>query len=195
VSSTGQLDFTTRYKEVAIVSIAVLFGSLVISQMRAGRPIVAAVAGGVVTAILLVLLLAQADDGSRKWLLPFNAMVVNWGVLILPAAIGARGLSLMLAARSEAAGRSTAGQRAGDVVQRVMPWVGTVLIVAALLLPWLPLGDRKQEKQIIDICTLVLIYVMLGWGLNIVVGLAGLLDLGYVAFYAVGAYTYAMLSV
>jgi len=37
-------------------------------------------------------------------------------------------------------------------------------------------------------------YIMLGWGLNIVVGLAGLLDLGYVAFYAVGAYTYAMLS-
>ena len=33
---------------------------------------------------------------------------------------------------------------------------------------------------------------MLGWGLNIVVGLAGLFDLGYVAFYAVGAYTYAI---
>ena len=40
----------------------------------------------------------------------------------------------------------------------------------------------------------ILIYVMLGWGLNIVVGLAGLLDLGYVAFYAVGAYAYALLS-
>jgi branched-chain amino acid transport system permease protein len=39
----------------------------------------------------------------------------------------------------------------------------------------------------------ILIYVMLGFGLNIVVGLAGLLDLGYVAFYAVGAYTYALL--
>ncbi len=39
-----------------------------------------------------------------------------------------------------------------------------------------------------------MIYVMLGWGLNIVVGLAGLLDLGYVAFYAVGAYSYALLS-
>ena len=37
-------------------------------------------------------------------------------------------------------------------------------------------------------------YIMLGWGLNIVVGLAGLLDLGYVAFYAVGAYTYALMS-
>src|SRR5258708_30323428 len=40
----------------------------------------------------------------------------------------------------------------------------------------------------------ILIYVMVGWGLNIVVGLAGLLDLGYVAFYAVGAYSYALLS-
>jgi ABC-type branched-subunit amino acid transport system permease subunit len=38
----------------------------------------------------------------------------------------------------------------------------------------------------------ILIYVMLAWGLNIVVGLAGLLDLGYVAFYAVGAYSYAL---
>ena len=42
--------------------------------------------------------------------------------------------------------------------------------------------------------SLILIYVMLGWGLNIVVGLAGLLDLGYVAFYAVGAYSYALLA-
>src|ERR1043166_9686426 len=40
----------------------------------------------------------------------------------------------------------------------------------------------------------ILIYVMLGWGLNIVVGLAGLLDLGYVAFYAIGSYTCALLG-
>ena len=46
----------------------------------------------------------------------------------------------------------------------------------------------------VDIATTVLIYVMLGWGLNIVVGLAGLLDLGYVAFYAVGAYSYALFA-
>ena len=45
-----------------------------------------------------------------------------------------------------------------------------------------------------DLATLALIYAMLGLGLNIVVGLAGLLDLGYVAFYAVGAYTYALLN-
>ncbi|WP_220719269.1 high-affinity branched-chain amino acid ABC transporter permease LivM [Agarivorans litoreus] len=46
----------------------------------------------------------------------------------------------------------------------------------------------------VDLATLTLIYVMLGLGLNVVVGLAGLLDLGYVGFYAVGAYTYALLS-
>src|SRR5262249_23474553 len=46
----------------------------------------------------------------------------------------------------------------------------------------------------VDTATTVLIYIMLGWGLNVVVGLAGLLDLGYVAFYAVGAYTYALLA-
>ena len=46
----------------------------------------------------------------------------------------------------------------------------------------------------LDLGILVLTYVMLGWGLNIVVGLAGLLDLGYVAFYAVGAYSYALLA-
>ena len=44
----------------------------------------------------------------------------------------------------------------------------------------------------VSILTTALLYVVLGLGLNIVVGLAGLLDLGYVAFYAVGAYTYAL---
>jgi branched-chain amino acid transport system permease protein len=46
----------------------------------------------------------------------------------------------------------------------------------------------------INIMTTALIYVMLGLGLNIVVGLAGLLNLGYVAFYAIGAYSYALLN-
>lgn len=46
----------------------------------------------------------------------------------------------------------------------------------------------------INIMTTALMYVVLGLGLNIVVGVAGLLDLGYVAFYAVGAYSYALLN-
>jgi branched-chain amino acid transport system permease protein len=66
--------------------------------------------------------------------------------------------------------------------------VGPAFAVLALVLPFIP-GVGRYE---VDLGILVLTYVMLGWGLNIVVGLAGLLDLGYVAFYAVGAYTYAL---
>ncbi len=46
----------------------------------------------------------------------------------------------------------------------------------------------------VDIATLTLIYVMLGLGLNVVVGLSGLLVLGYGGFYAIGAYTFALLN-
>ncbi|MEB6590608.1 MULTISPECIES: high-affinity branched-chain amino acid ABC transporter permease LivM [Pseudomonas] len=67
-------------------------------------------------------------------------------------------------------------------------WVILGLVVVALVWPFF--GSRGA----VDIATLILIYVLLGLGLNIVVGLAGLLDLGYVGFYAVGAYSYAMLS-
>jgi len=52
----------------------------------------------------------------------------------------------------------------------------------------------QSQKWIDNYAIQILIYVMLAWGLNIVVGLAGLLDLGYVAFYAVGAYTVALLG-
>jgi branched-chain amino acid transport system permease protein len=55
-------------------------------------------------------------------------------------------------------------------------------------------GLQGSLKWIDNFGIQILIYVMLAWGLNIVVGLAGLLDLGYVAFYAVGAYAYALLG-
>ena len=66
-----------------------------------------------------------------------------------------------------------------------------------LIFPWLALaltGQAGAIKWIDNFGIQILIYMMLGWGLNIVVGLAGLLDLGYVAFYAVGAYTYAIIA-
>jgi branched-chain amino acid transport system permease protein len=63
-------------------------------------------------------------------------------------------------------------------------------VAFAVVMKFLPITVR----YVLDISILVLTYVMLGWGLNIVVGLAGLLDLGYVAFYAVGAYSYALIA-
>ncbi|MCI2808787.1 high-affinity branched-chain amino acid ABC transporter permease LivM [Eoetvoesiella caeni] len=65
--------------------------------------------------------------------------------------------------------------------------VGLCALLLAVSLPFI--ADRAQ----IDIATLALIYIVLGLGLNIVVGFAGLLDLGYVGFYAIGAYAYALL--
>ncbi|MFT3986958.1 high-affinity branched-chain amino acid ABC transporter permease LivM [Aestuariivirga sp.] len=73
-------------------------------------------------------------------------------------------------------------------------FVGPALLLFAIALPFLASLTGTRERQIMDLSILILTYIMLGWGLNIVVGLAGLLDLGYVAFYAVGAYTYALLS-
>ena len=68
--------------------------------------------------------------------------------------------------------------------------VAPALLVFTLLVPVI----FYNQRYILDLGILVLTYVMLGWGLNVVVGLAGLLDLGYVAFYAVGAYSYALLA-
>lgn len=75
---------------------------------------------------------------------------------------------------------------------RVLPFIGK--LVAPLLLIIAAALPLISGRYTIDIGILVLTYVMLGWGLNIVVGLAGLLDLGYVAFYAVGAYSFGLLS-
>ena len=78
-------------------------------------------------------------------------------------------------------------QTALDFAGRAIP---PLLLIFTFLVPVI----FYNQRYILDLGILVLTYVMLGWGLNVVVGLAGLLDLGYVAFYAVGAYSYALLS-
>ncbi|MDB5642559.1 MAG: livM [Hyphomicrobiales bacterium] len=80
------------------------------------------------------------------------------------------------------------------MLARALPIAGVIALFAfpLVMLAWL--GPSGSLKWINNYGVQILIYVMLGWGLNIVVGLAGLLDLGYVAFYAVGAYSYSLLS-
>ncbi len=80
------------------------------------------------------------------------------------------------------------------VVSRGLP---PAALVALFVYPMMILsltGGGGALKWIDNFGIQILIYVMLAWGLNIVVGLAGLLDLGYVAFYAVGAYAYALIA-
>jgi branched-chain amino acid transport system permease protein len=71
---------------------------------------------------------------------------------------------------------------------------GVAFLILYPVIVYLTAGTSGGQKWIDNFGIQILIYVMLGWGLNIVVGLAGLLDLGYVAFYAVGAYSYALLA-
>src|SRR5512138_2406520 len=76
---------------------------------------------------------------------------------------------------------------------RHAPWIGMLLAgVALAVLPFaLEAGLSRTWVRVLDFA---LLYCLLALGLNIVVGFAGLLDLGYIAFYAVGAYTYALLA-
>ena len=71
-------------------------------------------------------------------------------------------------------------------------WIGMALIAIALVA--LPFVLAMAGTAWVRITNLALLFVLLSLGLNIVVGFAGLLDLGYIAFYAVGAYVYALLA-
>jgi branched-chain amino acid transport system permease protein len=114
-------------------------------------------------------------------------------VPVLIAFVG-RLILLLVWRRSGAGTRVRQGPSVMDRVARGVSasavYIMPVALLFAVALPFLSFSHR----YVIDTATSVLIYVMLGWGLNIVVGLAGLLDLGYVAFYAVGAYSYALLA-
>ncbi len=96
-------------------------------------------------------------------------------------------LALLAWKKSRPAGTPKPG-RITAVANKAGRYLTPVVLVLTITLPF------YAERYYVDLGVLVLTYVMLGWGLNIVVGLAGLLDLGYVAFYAVGAYSYALIA-
>jgi len=175
VPVAGGMQLGTRWPDLGVVVATVFAGRLGLSLARDGRAMLglALGLGGVAAGLLAPL--------------PTRTL----GVLV--AAAG--GVVALRAAASLARGRHdpfapAAGSRVAAALRRADPLVAPLLLAAALALPFLPFADRR----ILDLAVLVLTYVMLGWGLNIVVGLAGLLDLGYVAFYAVGAYSFALLA-
>ena len=78
----------------------------------------------------------------------------------------------------------------GAIAANVSRFLAPAFVAFALVVPIL----FYRNSYALGLASLIATYTMLGFGLNIVVGLAGLLDLGYVAFYAVGAYSYALLA-
>jgi branched-chain amino acid transport system permease protein len=129
-----------------------------------------------------------------------NELVLQprWGYVAIAVAAAFCGRLLYLLGANLAARRTPRVARSGSVAPA---WLGRAVSIVGLLVlvlyPWLALaitGRAGAVKWIDNFGVQILIYIMLGWGLNIVVGLAGLLDLGYVAFYAVGAYSTALLA-
>ncbi len=144
----------------------------------------------------LVLLRTDQSQGPNIVLTPRFGLVAIFVALVFGGRLLYHGL---LAHR---AGRPIIAQKAAPprIVTDGVPWSKVALYAfmgVALTYPAIMValnGGLNPSRYWVDLGILVLTYVMLGWGLNIVVGLAGLLDLGYVAFYAVGAYSYALLS-
>ncbi len=131
-----------------------------------------------------------------------NEMVLLARPGLLAAAVGlvflGRFLLALQASWRGAAGGEGGSKTGGGALGRWVEKYGLPLAIGFLLAyPPLVLGSVGAGgaiKWIDNFGIQILIYIMLGWGLNIVVGLAGLLDLGYVAFYAVGAYSYTLLA-
>ncbi|MEZ5812361.1 MAG: high-affinity branched-chain amino acid ABC transporter permease LivM [Rhizobiaceae bacterium] len=155
----------------------------------------AALAAGLVAVLGFYFLALRTDIAtgglvlSTRWGLYFSAIaIVFLGRLALNLFVFGRGDAMSGAMSKAASGVSSQFEGLGK-------WVGGALFALAIALPFLlTTFFPKQDRQYIDLAILIMTYIMLGWGLNIVVGLAGLLDLGYVAFYAVGAYSFALLA-
>ncbi|MEM7775511.1 MAG: high-affinity branched-chain amino acid ABC transporter permease LivM [Pseudomonadota bacterium] len=146
-----------------------------------------------VTAAFVVLLLCIPLIAFRTTDTPGGLVLETRWDLVATLVIVALVLQFVLRITKDTTNSSTATsvlKPVGQAVSSAIPYFGAAMVAFAIMLPFMPFSDR----YIMDLAVLVLTYVMLAWGLNIVVGLAGLLDLGYVAFYAVGAYSYALLA-
>jgi branched-chain amino acid transport system permease protein len=155
----------------------------------------AAVAGLLAFGLFLPLIGFQTVQNMRNEL----ELDTRWPLLLVFVAIvaGGRLLHALFVVPWRARRPHLPSPQAAAVAAAFAKWftpfaLGFVVVYPVLVLMTAGLGGAV--KWIDNFGIQILIYVMLGWGLNIVVGLAGLLDLGYVAFYAVGAYAYALLA-
>ncbi|PSJ59263.1 high-affinity branched-chain amino acid ABC transporter permease LivM [Pseudaminobacter soli (ex Li et al. 2025)] len=157
-----------------------------------------AIYAGLVSFGLFVLLIGlRTDQNIHNELI----LVQRWGLLAIVVGITMAGRFLFVAfAQPALARRKAEKSRTAHVevekgfVRRNFNSIAIALLFIYPVVMVLAFGFQGSLKWVDNFGIQILIYVMLAWGLNIVVGLAGLLDLGYVAFYAVGAYAYALLG-
>ncbi|PNG26332.1 high-affinity branched-chain amino acid ABC transporter permease LivM [Methylocella silvestris] len=154
----------------------------------------AAIAGAIMFGLCFPILAFRTDQNFSNELY----LLSRW-----PAVAFAVGLvfvlrfTMLLRAPRAARPQAPPSPTLAGALQRLARYAGGAGVLALIAFPLVMvalLGPAGAQKWIDNFGIQILLYVLLGWGLNIVVGLAGLLDLGYVAFYAVGAYAYALLA-
>jgi branched-chain amino acid transport system permease protein len=210
-----QMSYVTRYSDVIWAMLLIPAGRFLLTLTRFDRTLPALVLGGLgflylfgagVIGVLELPIYGEllvTVDPLQPDILPFEQPMVNviFGLgafFVFASAAKTRRRKTQGAQTLEV--REAAEARQASFARNLSTVLGPVLIGFAIVLPlincdWMPSWFQAcGSRSFVDSLILVMTYVMLGWGLNIVVGLAGLLDLGYVAFYAVGAYTYAKLS-
>lgn len=128
-------------------------------------------------------------DGTLSFAKPFQIWisVVIAAIVILTVYAANKGGVLLPVTRPAGVLTGKLKEKAKTFPTRM--WLA-IALAAALLYP-VVFSSRPSH----DVAINVLIYISLGLGLNIVIGLAGMLDLGYIAFYGVGAYSYALLNI
>jgi branched-chain amino acid transport system permease protein len=148
----------------------------------------AAISALVALGLFVLLIGVRTDQG------PTGALVITTRFGALAAIVAAVFVGAFL--------RATLWREANTAIGRFVPafiksaltgisvYAAAAFLAFALIVPIVFYSNR----YLLDLAILIVTYTMLGFGLNIVVGLAGLLDLGYVAFYAVGAYSYALIA-
>ena len=138
---------------------------------------------------LFVLLIGIRTDQGPTGALVFTTRFGALAAIVAAVFVGRLLLTLVWRRTRVSVGRLVpAAMRAAAA--RLGVYFAAAFLVVALVVPILFYDNR----YLLDLAILIVTYTMLGFGLNIVVGLAGLLDLGYVAFYAVGAYSYALIA-
>ncbi len=162
----------------------------------------AAVTAAVVAVLCvpIVAYLAKPGPSSALILLPRWELTFQLVLAAFFGSLAISGLAALNARRrlsaSGAAGGAASGARA-QTLASLAPYVPRAGLAALVLYPALIValvGWSGAIKWVDNFGVQILIYVTLAWGLSIVVGLAGLLDLGFIAFAAVGAYTYTLIA-
>ncbi|KZB60755.1 high-affinity branched-chain amino acid ABC transporter permease LivM [Thalassospira sp. MCCC 1A02491] len=191
------LELAVRWDLVLIAIGSTVVGRLALIMRREGMSRIVQALLITVTAVAVFEMFVRFRDMDDRWASPVVLDMAFGSVLSTVVAIAFVAIVFAIAyfsMKEKGAVEVDESAKLSSKIQLVYrsntKKIGLVGIIFFIIFPFL-FGENRSA---IDLATLVMIYIMLGWGLNIVVGLAGLLDLGYVAFYAVGAYSYALLS-